>query len=289
MVREYIAKGNLVNEFDDGGQTPLVCASTRMMVPEFMVSENPEFGFEIAKLLIENGADVNVCDKSGTTPLMATADALDTRLAKLLVERGAIINIKGPIGQTALHRAGRSNSSTMVNFLVEKGAEINITDNGGNTPLHLAMEQNQAASAIALVDNGADMSIKNAAGITALEVTKDEMLKKFLIHSAPKHKVDAAITPDDVMTKSKIGAGSNLTVTDANGNGIRLWLRGSTKNYVYIIPNKSVTIPINQGLIYIYARSEYVKFIYSAFGSCKVEDNYEYKWNFDSAKLRNKR
>ncbi len=52
--------------------------------------------------LIENGADVNVKDNNGETPLMAASAFSNCRVIKLLIEKGADVNAKDNGGWSAL-------------------------------------------------------------------------------------------------------------------------------------------------------------------------------------------
>ncbi len=75
-VQALIDKGADVNMHDkNSGVTPLVMACTHGLV-------------DIAKLLIKNGADVNLPGKNGTTPLIAAAGR-SLELVELLLEKGA--------------------------------------------------------------------------------------------------------------------------------------------------------------------------------------------------------
>jgi ankyrin repeat protein len=56
---------------------------------------------EIAKLLIEKGADVNAQSKNGTTPLMVAATHNNPPMIGLLIESGADVALKNKQGKTA--------------------------------------------------------------------------------------------------------------------------------------------------------------------------------------------
>lgn len=61
--------------------------------------------YEVADILIQNGADVNAKQMQGVTPLHSAAHNGQTKLAKLLIDRGADINAKMDDGQTSLSMA----------------------------------------------------------------------------------------------------------------------------------------------------------------------------------------
>jgi len=63
--------------------------------------------FQIANLLIENGANVNAqnIEKIGETPLSNVADKCSLKMARFLVKHGAMVDAKGWMGLNAIDRA----------------------------------------------------------------------------------------------------------------------------------------------------------------------------------------
>lgn len=92
---------------------------------------------DVARTLVEGGADVNAKDEAGgTTPLMLALEYPE--LVALLLEKGADPNIKDNSGQTALmkvaYRCDRDEDAVKVaNLLLEKGADVKVTDRNGKT------------------------------------------------------------------------------------------------------------------------------------------------------------
>jgi len=72
---------------------------------------------EIAKLLIENGADVNKRDGFKMTSLMLAANNQNIELVKLLLKNGADKNAKDDNGMTALKAAEEVKNKEIIDLL----------------------------------------------------------------------------------------------------------------------------------------------------------------------------
>jgi len=122
------------------------------------------WGYEdSARNLIAKGADVNARDKDGNTPLMRAVSLGNTKVAKLLIDNGADVNA-GPmdsIGCTILASAIMGGYTEIANLLISRGANVNARDkNGINTPLSWAMYKENIKIAKLLIDNGADVNAR---------------------------------------------------------------------------------------------------------------------------------
>ncbi len=80
--------------------------------------------------LIEAGADVNLRDKAQNTALMYCARLGDygVTVSSNLVALGANVNITNSVGQTPLARAVRSSNTPLIQFLVTRGALADVRD-----------------------------------------------------------------------------------------------------------------------------------------------------------------
>ena len=117
---------------------------------------------EVAKLLIEHGADVNFKNRDGYTPLYWACVKDDTEVAKLLLEHGADVNIKQKkYGETPLNVACIKDNIDIVKLLLEYGADVNNKNKNGETPLLWSCKNNKTELVKLLIEYGVDVNIKD--------------------------------------------------------------------------------------------------------------------------------
>ncbi|ETE67822.1 Fibronectin type 3 and ankyrin repeat domains protein 1, partial [Ophiophagus hannah] len=82
---------------------------------------------DVATILINAGANVNVKDKDGKTPLMVAALNNHEDLVALLLEKGADPDIKNEFGKGALDMAKGLNRQSVVSIIEEKKKQLSNT------------------------------------------------------------------------------------------------------------------------------------------------------------------
>jgi ankyrin repeat protein len=92
----------------------------------------------IAELLLNHGADVNVKDKYDRTPLMAAAVRGQYDMVGVLLAKGADVNTRSEAGVTALMDASWGADPETIKLLLRKGARIDEQDKSGRTALMIA-------------------------------------------------------------------------------------------------------------------------------------------------------
>jgi len=97
---------------------------------------------EMARLLIDSGADLNLNSKNklNATPLQGAAANNWIDLAKLYLSRGANVNCRSEEGGSPLHEAAGNGFLEFAKLLIENGADVNQKDDNGKTPLTIALE-----------------------------------------------------------------------------------------------------------------------------------------------------
>ncbi len=103
------------------------------------ISESTEAG-DLAEIerLIEAGADVNLRNCSGVTPLMMASQNGHTEVVNLLLANNADVNAADKTnGVTALWMASHNGHTKVVKLLLANKAEVNAAHTDGRTPLWL--------------------------------------------------------------------------------------------------------------------------------------------------------
>lgn len=116
----------------------------------------------------------------GFTPLHVAAAAGAAEVARLLIERGADVHAKDakdrehttPIS-TPIHAVALSDDRDITALLIENGADVRAPSRDYMPPLHLTAMFNAAEVAVLLIDNGADVNEWNqswGSPVTALHL-----------------------------------------------------------------------------------------------------------------------
>ncbi|MDF2432372.1 MAG: uncharacterized protein JWP44_2003 [Mucilaginibacter sp.] len=109
--------------------------------------------YEIARYLVLKGADVNLPSNNGfrVYPLHSASAGNYTQIARMLIENNAQVNVKQQAGATALHSAAQNGNIDLLILLLEHGADVNVRMEGGKLPADLAREKGFEEIAAALV------------------------------------------------------------------------------------------------------------------------------------------
>jgi len=159
----------------------------RTLLHRAVSSEN----LDVAKLLVENGAQVNEQDQNGKTPLdSAFEDAHSSAsmyIAEVLIRAGgrssldqyaycipairsSNFDIRFDDGLAPLHFAAREGHIVILRYLLEKKANIEAKNASGAPPLHEAFRAGQIEAAKMLIQAGANVNARDAKGNTAMHL-----------------------------------------------------------------------------------------------------------------------
>ncbi|MHC4595616.1 MAG: glycoside hydrolase domain-containing protein, partial [Planctomycetota bacterium] len=127
---------------------------------------------DITEFLIAKGADLEVKDHKGETLLYQVCYNVLESEAELLISRGADVNVKTKYGDTPLHGAASAGHQELVELLVAKGADVNAKNKSNGTPLHMAVSRGHKDVAAILMAAGADVNAQDWRRRTPLSLAK---------------------------------------------------------------------------------------------------------------------
>ena len=166
MVKYLVESGADVNANNNKDITPLIflfheTKDNSFRFNGFAETKNRQ---EIAIYLVEKGAKVNVNEsKTMKTPLHYAVKNGYYELVKLLVNKGADVNAIDIYMQTPLlilARFADDSFEAIADILLKNGADINAQENYGYTPLLLGIKNQHEAFVRYILKKGADLSIK---------------------------------------------------------------------------------------------------------------------------------
>jgi ankyrin repeat protein len=214
-----------LNGQDDEGMTPLACA----IVQEQM---------EAVRFLLDKGADPNIPDKNGDTPLGLAASRNKTNgtpLCELLLAKGAVVNPtnnKTEFNIPPLSWAVSSDNTELVKILLAHGADPN--GRGGNI-LREASSRGDTEIVALLLDHGANLKALSD-GMTPLhdaaEGGRDEVVKLLLSKGAAVNArrydgatplMSAADREHKTTVEILLAAGADINAVDDKGNTPLHW------------------------------------------------------------------
>ena len=165
-VQQLLDRGASVRARDRDGRTALTAASFGNHV-------------EVARALIEAGADVNAKDDTVQSPyLIATSEVGDDpRLLELTLDHGAKVDDKDSYNGTGLIRAAERGFPRIVRRLLEAGIDRDHVNRLGWTALHEAIVlgeggREHVATVRALIEGGVDVNIPDGDGVRPLALAE---------------------------------------------------------------------------------------------------------------------
>jgi ankyrin repeat protein len=124
---------------------------------------------EIARALLEHGANAATRDESGAS-ILVTAN--DPECARLLLDHGVSVSSTDRYGSTILMSAAGKDSALLKLYL-DHGAPADAPNLSGTTPLMLAAQSGDAENVKLLLAHGANPNRVSHSGMTALKFAGD--------------------------------------------------------------------------------------------------------------------
>ena len=153
LVKQLLEKGVSPELKDVDGNKPLHIASY----------DDEEELVEVAKLLLQNGADPNSINGNKDTPIYLATERGHAEIVNLLIQHGANVNsLNNRYCRTPLHMASRKGHLEITKLLIENGAEVNQPDKDSETPLLLASQRGNIEVAKLLLEKGANVESSEA-------------------------------------------------------------------------------------------------------------------------------
>ena len=116
--------------------------------------------FNLAKRLIDLGADTSIGDYQNRTPLWLCTIYNRKEIAELLIKSGA--SMEEEYGHNSpLYNAIKHDNNEVAKILIDLGADLDITNRDHQTPLHCAVFRKNYEIIEYLLINGAKADIKN--------------------------------------------------------------------------------------------------------------------------------
>ena len=170
--------------------------------------------------LLQSGADVNVKDDRGGTPLMYAAAVGSEAMMRRLIEAGADVNAKNAFDASALLWC--SGSLGRVRLLVEHGADVNVRSKKGHTPVELAAFHAGGLEVVKLlVSKGASLKVPPDADgrtpIAAAAEMNETATVKFLLAEGGADVLAGPAAPMALMNAAMYGNAELVKLLLAKG------------------------------------------------------------------------
>ncbi|OBT88682.1 hypothetical protein VE02_03248 [Pseudogymnoascus sp. 03VT05] len=126
-------------------------------------------------LLLNLGADVDLKDPVGRTPISYAAENGQERGLQSLIEHGANVDSQDRAGRTPISYAAGNGHSRCLQLLVQKGANANSKDKAGRTPLSYAAENGQESTIERLLERkDVEFNSEDTTGRTPLSYAAED-------------------------------------------------------------------------------------------------------------------
>ncbi len=262
IIETLLKNGADANQATLDGRTPLSIAIKKRDT-------------KIVTLLVESGASVDQ-DTDGVAPLHSVSHHGDVDLARLLLEHNATVDIVGKDGRTPLTIASQLGHEAMVRLLLDHNSSVDQGDVNGMTPLITAIQHNHINIVRLLLDNNAtiDQGDKNGGTplLFAIDYRYTDIVRLLLAYNASINQADkfgqtplhfASLYDDlipgvvrlllengaDVNPKTKAGnTALGIAIKNSTWNAVRLLIQfGAINQRLKDIRNAGIALIVIKG------------------------------------------
>lgn len=229
IAKSLIAYGAQIDAENDINCTPLILASSNTNI-------------EIIELLLKSGANINKRNENGLTCLHEASytDRNNTSILQLMLQNNADINLCDHEGWSPIVLSTLAGNIENIKLLLENGAQLN-TNVFGIFPLHFACAMNRIDIVKLLLEYNANTNIKNEEGKTALQYAIDtessnidELKLLFNIHKENKENKEMNIVDLESQIYCERESADNVieqkNITEDLSTSIKQYIGGKYSN-----------------------------------------------------------
>ena len=188
--------------------------------------------FEITKILVENGAEVNIPNLSGLSSLHLAAQMGDAETLAYLISKSANVMQRDFENRISLHHAVLGGNTQCAEILLAtKSVLINHRDNFGSSALHLAAKQESKEFVDLLADSGADVVLFDNFGNRPIDMVPG--FSRF--HTSKENK----LSPSGKKTVKALKKRGGNKIRKLGSDHIRNNANGGSKSYDHRNPSLS--------------------------------------------------
>ena len=219
----------------DAGANPNVVERGWGKSALFFALDNPQEtkknNIQLIEWLLAYGADLNVINRYGRTPLHIAIKDRSLDIGQLLLDNGADPNTVDTDQKTALHYAiWYKRKRPFIISLLKARADPNVQDSAGRTALHYAVKKGTAYLFEQLLHHGADPRVRDNQGQTILHYAAEDTSLDLVLQMSKLPDVNvqdnnmrtalhlAANSHHVVMVTALLEKGADPNVQDINGN-----------------------------------------------------------------------
>ncbi|CAL8304547.1 unnamed protein product [Lota lota] len=152
----------------------------------------------VVKVLLTAGANINIKDKSGLTPLLAAVSNYKPAMAKALIKCGAEVHLTDASRQSCLHLASAKGLSELVSMLLYFGS-LDLRNKKQKTAIYLAAENGHQECVEILANAGANVDIQakdcSTPLMAATKAQSERCVEVLLKHGADPNVVCSILWP----------------------------------------------------------------------------------------------